>query len=1249
MDSNTKTNTDIDFHNLKIISMNVRGLRNARKRRILFHSFKKEKYDVICLQECHLTSNDLHGIEKEWFHLVHLAEGSNNSKGLLTLFSKKIPSNNINLTLSSERCLISQITLNDTYLDIFNFYAPCITNEKTDFFISIKRLVNNYVSNDSSYYLLLGDFNSVLNNDLDIISGNKHSEKDVNNFNKLVNDLLLIDIWRELNPKRKEFTWSRSNPFTARRIDFILVSENLTAFCKDPGIRFLGFSDHKAVIVNIDFTSFKRGPSFYKFNTSLLKNTDCSHDIINEIERIKALDMNPHLCWEYIKASIKDIAKFHGRSVAYNTKKDKNMLNCKLDELERYLISFPEDEVAIKAYNEAKTKLELFLVTETEGARIRSGQKWVQDGEKCSKLFLNLEKQRSNANTLFVIENVNDNSKSYSTNPHEILNAIKNHFKGVYSSPITCNQQTNDSTFIDTNGANVLDENDKFLLNLELSEDEVFHALKSLNSGSAPGLDGLPGEVYKFFWKQIKEPLLASLNHSFQSGNLTESQRAGVICLHHKGKGQPREEITSWRPITLTNSDYKIIAKVLALRLNKCLFKCINPDQYAFVKGRQVADLLRELDDIVEHGKREFPESIILSVDYAKAFDSLSISAIKKALTYFELGENFGKWIDILFFNRTACVSNGGYISDCFDIERGVRQGCPISPLLFILTLELLARDIRNNKNITGIKIGPNSSPIKIKMYADDASFFLKDQFDYREVLSRIKLFSLFSGLYLNKNKSSAMYIGDPSQENQLKFGIKFVNKMKILGICFSNIHPASEIADNFEPKIVQLERLCSLWEKRYLTLIGKINILKSFGVSLFIYTMQSIGLNELYIKRIDSIMFKFIWNTKVNNRGKITEKVKREFMCKNKESGGLSMIDLTKLQDSFYLKWADKLLNESIESSWKIIPSLNLKSVGGLSVFNSTVKKGCFKGESLIKSSFWKKVLFCWLKHKEDELIIPRLDITDPIFNNTLVRFKDKPLFIECCINKSMLYIKDFLTNGEIMSFQDFNTKLNGRADTQFAYNIIYNALKKVELDIRNSLRPNENLNEKFYFKGLDIGNINRKAYYNLISNNKIIPITMNLREKFDIEENDSEVWSISLNCVSEVKLIHLQWKILHNIYPTGTLLYKMKIKENEDCVVCGERDTPSHCFVFCRMVEKIWKEAENVIFKLTNEVITLNEKIIMVGLSNDDPLKKGVKTVVNKVCLIGKFTISKFRVMNKGNILIMFERELLLRKMIN
>ena len=121
------------------------------------------------------------------------------------------------------------------------------------------------------------------------------------------------------------------------------------------------------------------------------------------------------------------------------------------------------------------------------------------------------------------------------------------------------------------------------------------------------------------------------------------------------------------------------------------------------------------------------------------------------------------------------------------------------------------------------------------------------------------------------------MIIGDPSQKNQVKYGIKFVNKVKILGVFFSNEEAAADIMDNFEPKITQLERICSLWEKRHLSIMGKITILKSFGISLFIYLMQSIGINELYIKRINSIMFRFIWSQKQSDNKRVTEKVKRE------------------------------------------------------------------------------------------------------------------------------------------------------------------------------------------------------------------------------------------------------------------------------------------------------------------------------------------------------------------------------------
>ena len=104
-------------------------------------------------------------------------------------------------------------------------------------------------------------------------------------------------------------------------------------------------------------------------------------------------------------------------------------------------------------------------------------------------------------------------------------------------------------------------------------------------------------------------------------------------------------------------------------------------------------------------GKTQFPDSFIVSLDYAKAFDTLSLNAIKKMLSYFGIKGAFSTWIEIILKDRISCIRNGGYLSDFFTMERGVRQGCPISPLLFIMTLELLARDLRKNENIKGINI----------------------------------------------------------------------------------------------------------------------------------------------------------------------------------------------------------------------------------------------------------------------------------------------------------------------------------------------------------------------------------------------------------------------------------------------------------------------------------------------------------------------------------------------------------------
>ena len=615
----------------------------------------------------------------------------------------------------------------------------------------------------------------------------------------------------------------------------------------------------------------------------------------------------------------------------------------------------------------------------------------------------------------------------------------------------------------------------------------------------------------------------------------------------------------------------------------------------------------------------------------------------------------FIKWIDIILKNRQCCVRNGGYISNFFEMERGVRQGCPISPLLFILTLELLARDIRRNDKIEGIKLNPRCSPIKIRMYADDATLFLKNVMDYREVLSRIKMFTRFSGLSLNINKTTAMYFGDSSHKGTMKFGIKFVNNIKILGVIFSNESASIDIKENFDPKINKLERICSLWEKRNLTLIGKVTILKTFGISQFIYLMQSIGINEENLVKINKILFRFIWQTKTNNGKKVIEKVKRETVCSLLEEGGLNMIDIKKMQDSFILKWGDKLLadNEDTQDdiySWKTIPILALQPVGGISAFNSLVHSSKFKGLDLIKSLFWKRVLKTWLNYNctDDK----RFSVYHPIFNNSFVKFKNNTIFIESCLKKSMILIKDFLENDEIIKFDSFCEKFGLNAETQLAYNIIFNALKKIEIKIKENIASQQLQSDtgEFLFRNLEVGRISRKIYYNIINEKNVTSIIREFRERFLIQENDPNVWSVAPSCTSEVKLIQLQWKILHNIYPTGTLLNKMKIRQTENCQICGERDSLSHFFVECSIAKTIWKEVELVVYNMLGIKIKLNERRVLLGILKGDDI--GICTtksldLINRVILIGKHTISKFKVDNSGNPIILLEKELWIRNL--
>ena len=1221
---------------ISVLSLNVQGLRNPKKRHALFRQFKLGGYDVVALQETYLLEKDKELIKKEWRGCFHLSEGTTHSKGLLTLFNNSFDVNNVNEVFITDRIIISLINLNGEQLFINNVYSPTTDQDKYQFLENLQRNIVQHTGQDeNTNNIVLGDFNIVKNNKLDIISGQPHTIETVNKFNRCINEMQLNDIWRLENPFSKRYTWKKHRGSLSRRLDYIFISDSLVQFAQDSDITFLGFSDHSAVSLVLNFTAFNRGPSTFKMNVNVLKNTDFIDKVKEEIydlyNRLKEV-LNPHLICECIKAQIKAL----GRRYSIADKKDRNSkrmaLQSEVTDLETKLAQKPQDIELLQKITNAKNALEVFLLEDTRGAQIRAGIKYQELGEKCNKFFLNLEKQRSKNNTIYRLVNKISNEKI--TDCDEILEHITDYFENIYRYEDIPDADLYDNIFLDPVNSPKLDEGERARLDQGITEEEVLSSLKLMKNGAAPGLDGIPIEVYKVLWQDVKTPLLNCIKYSFEVGILSPSQRKGMLCLLHKGKGSNREDLGNWRPISLTNSDYKLIAKILACRLKTVINSIIHESQFAFMKGRYMADMLRELDDIVEYEKYMNRGSIILSIDYSKAFDTLSIASVIKALKHFGFGPFFIRCVETIMQDRLSCVRNGGYISRFFKMSRGVRQGCPVSPLLFILTAELFMKAIRNDNNIKGIKLPYCETALKGLQYADDASLFLRDRLDFREVLSKIKKFSVFSGLHMNTNKTYAMQFNGNDDGEDFQ-GIRFVNSLKILGIVFSKYHCSRDISDNIDPKIESLEKLCGLWKKRNLSLMGKVLILKCFGLSLFIHTMQSIGIKQDKLDKINSIFFRFLWDKGNGPGNRVIEKVKRTIMCNNINEGGLRMINIKNMQASFYLHWVEKLLSP-VAQNWKYIPMKFIEPLGSSSVFSSNVAMEDFKGKYLCKSAFWNCVIETWLdKNTTGRNNDAILTYNSPLFNNTLIKFKNKTLFFRQCIAKNIIYIKDLLVADRLMNYDDFLVIYGRTGDSQLIYNVLYNALLPV---LGNITRVQNN---NVLFCNCPIGDIGRKMFEQLISDKHRPHSERFWEQKFQVNF-DKCLWAIHFEATKETKLLTLQWKILQNIYPTSIFLHKIGYKASELCDNCGVRDTIEHFFVDCRLVKPLWLEVGKTIEKITGRMPNLMINEFLLGVTNSNMLSKNVINTINYICLIGKMVISKFKYGKHYNIIYLFENEI-------
>lgn len=1226
---------------LTVATLNIRGIRNPKKRSTVLRNLKRERLDIVSLQETYLLSQqDERDIVSEWDGILHFSPAdSHNSKGLVTLFNKKFRDCEINLIFKSNRVLISAIKINNENIFVVNVYSPSDEDkEKIKFLDELNKIVHDHIGDTDDHIIFLGDFN-IAHSQLDVLSGNPHSlntRQALSNF-IAINDL--TDTWRLAHPNEKNFSWSRGGTQTsAKRLDYIFVGESLLSYIRDSNIKSIGFSDHRLVYTTFDFTTFKYGKGLYKINTSHLKDQDyCSliikeiHDTINEYK-----NLDDHLIWEMIKINIKEASQRYGKFKSGENRDRANDLRSKLAYLDQCRTVQPNDQDILANIAHIKTELEILELEKTRGAQLRARVKDINEGEKCTKYFLALEKFNANTNT---IKKIRCPSGVIIEDAKKIVQELGNQFKERYNQHSISKDHVSSNTdnFINDITLPSLDENERELCDSDIQEGEIAVSLLKMQNGSSPGSDGIPVEVYKMFWVHLKAPLLKAINHSLTVKKLPYSERLGIISLFHKGKDLDRADVNNWRPIALTNVDYKLIAKTLSLRLDKVINKLIGSQQVGFMKGRSISTIHRNIDDLLEAYRKLNLDGILLAIDFRQAFDTININFILKSLKVFGFGDKFIQWIEILNTDRLTCVKNGGHLSQAFPMTNGVRQGCPISPQLFILAVEILAQKILQDKNIKGLKPNVGVKSRKLEQYADDTSMYLKDTSDLKRAWGHLNGFSACSGLFLNLNKCFALSTNGKRFDTG-GINIQFRDTVKILGLYFSNKRVASEIEDNWVHRIANIVKILKLWSRRKLSIIGKIHILKTFGLSQLVFVMKSIIIPKHVLDQINTIFYRFLWKQQLNDK-KAFEKVKRVVMGNEYDRGGLKMLEMNTFQDSILLEWAESYLSPKY-GDWKDLVNIFFKDVGEKAAFKSNLSSKNFKGLKLIPSTFWKSVLVKWLDHGSTVCTdIRPISQYDPIFNNNNIKtsYRQETLFLPSCIRQGILLIKDVMVNDRLMNLAQFKRKYGDYPRSTLDYFMILNT---VGIICRQS---DISTDESLYFGNTLIGSIGRKNFYKIIRK-KGTPLCVGIwNRKFNITV-DRDHWE-ALHELKESKLKALVWKIIHNVYPTNILLFKMRMVASQNCKYCDEVDFVEHFFFNCKKVKPLWDKISRDIHTNLGVSLMLNEKIVLLGVTRRDGLNTELRKEINILLAIGKMVISKFRYGNCHNLGLTFDAECQIR----
>ena len=1020
--------------NLKVVSINVNGIASEMWTKL--RSLHRSKFDIILLQETKLKDADLNDdllyrwgqvSDGEAFSSPAASSQSGGVAVLLSSYACSILHDREKIPIQSDghRQIIVSASLNEQRVYLQSIYAPARRADRPDFF--------NNLTNPTTpgSHIIGGDFNCVIDANIDTISDPVLVTTGTPEMITWMDSLDVIDAWRTQNDNKTEFT----SPSGNSRIDMVLLSGCFTNHFHAHHLPRLIGSDHMVPQIETKSCEISSGNGHWQLPTWLASKA--ATEIKPMLETLASAIGNS----DYSDTFTKVMRNITGRCKAVH----KQVLRWRKDKIERArlrwlrahhrAIASPTEERIADA-EEARRIWKKAIDDAIYLKRARAFDKHFAEAERCTAFFL----RRPRKKNVSTIPGVRKPDGSTSEAPETIQSEHKSYWSTLYSidsggldAPLT---NTNIQNLTNTSLPK-LSNADAAVLEQPITEEEIERQITRLPNNKAAGSDGLRAELLKqhpALWSKILLPIFEHQLH--QLGQLPQSFRESIVILLHK-KGcalTPK----NYRPIALLNVIAKVLSGIHNNRLRRVIKKIIPPEQTGFVPQRSISENLLLLQDSIYYAKRHHPSSIVVSLDFEKAYDRVQWKAMNAVIQKLNFGPRWCTIIKTMYKDRSARLSINGDLSNSFPIQRGVLQGDPLSPALFIIQCSPLYAKLNDMRNAHGIPLPDNNAAPVATFYADDTNLIAKSPASAVALYDTAKWFCANSGAKIHPDKCTAIPTGPAPL--YLSNGIKVLNPYQdtmILGVPLGMHITRYQQTQRIVTKMINR---CNSFAHIGRTLEGRVTIARAMILSTLWYVLGAIPTNTAETKKIQAMIYNYLngreeyeWDGPTL-RGNIA----RPWFHRPKREGGWNLAPVLRTLRSRKLALLRSIIvdnDNGVHKPWHTFIKVMLKEhMDGWSekwqdivYWNGTQKQGDFAvGRWDALSPWWRETWQEWLKLKctPDRHSFSRSQLRGwPVWNNRLLASNhgiDSVLYRAFSNSATRTHMRTFRTHG-FLRFQDF------------------------------------------------------------------------------------------------------------------------------------------------------------------------------------------------------------------------------------